>query len=86
VLWYWRSLPAEPRVPFEIEVLHTDEHLVVVDKPHFLPVTPGGSHLQETVLVRLKRRLGPADAARRSTALDPRDRRPAAVQRAARLA
>lgn len=58
VLWYWRSLPAEPRVPFEIEVLHQDEHLVVVDKPHFLPVTPGGSHLQETVLVRLKRLLG----------------------------
>lgn len=58
VLWYWRSLPPEPRVPFEVELLHQDEHLVVVDKPHFLPVTPGGRYLQETVLVRLKRRLG----------------------------
>ena len=58
VLWYWRQPPPEPRVPFELEVLHQDEHLVVVDKPHFLSVTPGGRHLQETVLVRLKRLLG----------------------------
>ncbi len=61
VLWYWRSLPPgppEPRVPGEVVVLHQDEHLVAVDKPHFLPVTPGGRHLQETVLVRLKRQLG----------------------------
>ena len=57
VLWYWRSLPPEPRVPFEIELLHQDEYLVAVDKPHFLPVTPGGRYLQETVLVRLKRLL-----------------------------
>jgi tRNA pseudouridine32 synthase / 23S rRNA pseudouridine746 synthase len=57
VLWYWRSLPPEPRVPFEIEVLHHDEHLVAIDKPHFLPVTPGGRYLQETALVRLKRLL-----------------------------
>jgi len=58
VLWYWRSLPPEPRVPFELALLHQCEHLVVVDKPHFLPVTPGGRYLQETALVRLKRLLG----------------------------
>ena len=58
VIWYWRDPPAEPRVPFEIELLHRDEHLVVVDKPHFLAVIPGGRHLRETVLVRLRRQLG----------------------------
>jgi tRNA pseudouridine32 synthase/23S rRNA pseudouridine746 synthase len=58
LLWYWRSLPPEPRVPFEVELLHQDDHLVAVDKPHFLPVTPTGRYLQETVLVRLKRQLG----------------------------
>jgi len=58
LLWYWRSLPPEPRIPFDIEVLHQDAQLVAVDKPHFLPVTPGGRYLQETVLVRLKRLLG----------------------------
>lgn len=57
-IWYWRNPPPEPRVPFEVHLLHRDDHLVVVDKPHFLPVTPGGRHLHETVLVRLKRRLG----------------------------
>lgn len=62
-LWYWRQPPPEPRVPFEIELLCCDAHLVVVDKPHFLPVTPGGRHLQETVLVRLKRQLGIATLA-----------------------
>ena len=58
LVWYWRNPPPEFRVPFEVELLYRDEHLVVVDKPHFLPVTPGGRHLHETVLVRLKRQLG----------------------------
>ena len=57
-LWYWRQLPPEPRIPFEAEVLFRDERLVVADKPHFLPMTPKGRYLQETLLVRLKRQLG----------------------------
>ena len=57
LLWYWRDPPPEPVVPFDIELLHRDEHLVVVDKPHFLPVIPSGRHLRETVLVRLRRQL-----------------------------
>ena len=61
VLWYWRWLPPEPQVPFELVVLHQDAHLVVVDKPHFLASIPGGRYLQETVLVRLRRLLGNDD-------------------------
>ncbi len=57
-LWYWRRLPPEPRVPFELGLLHRDDDLVVVDKPHFLATLPGGRYLQETVLVRLRRMLG----------------------------
>lgn len=57
-LYYYRSIDDEPRLPFDEVVLFQDELLVVADKPHFLPVTPGGRHLQETLLVRLKRRLG----------------------------
>ncbi|MEX8518813.1 MAG: pseudouridine synthase [Leptothrix sp. (in: b-proteobacteria)] len=57
-LWYWRQLPAEPRIPFEVELLFRDEYLVAVDKPHFLPMTPKGRYLQETLLVRVKRALG----------------------------
>lgn len=54
-LWYYRELPPETPVPFTETVLHRDEHLLVVDKPHFLPVIPTGRFLKETLLVRLKR-------------------------------
>ncbi|WPB55761.1 pseudouridine synthase [Xylophilus sp. GOD-11R] len=56
--WYWREPPPEPRVPFDIDILFQDEALVVIDKPHFLPTMPGGRHLVETALVRLKQQLG----------------------------
>ena len=57
-VFYYRAIDAEPRIPFTETVLFQDELLVAVDKPHFLPITPGGRHLQETLLVRLKRSLG----------------------------
>ncbi len=57
-LYYYRAVEAEPPIPFEAVVLWQDEHLLVVDKPHFLPVMPSGKYLQETVLIRLKNALG----------------------------
>lgn len=57
-LYYYRHLTAEPDVPFEAPVLHQDAWLVVVDKPHFLPVIPTGRYVQQSLLVRLKRQLG----------------------------
>ncbi|TSE33875.1 pseudouridine synthase [Tepidimonas charontis] len=56
-VYYWRNLPDEPPIPFQEQVLFRDAHLVVVDKPHFLPVTPGGRYVRETLLVRLRRAL-----------------------------
>ena len=56
-LYYYRSLPAEPALPFQETILHQDEHLLVADKPHYMPVTPSGPYLQQTLLVRLKQRL-----------------------------
>ena len=63
VLWYWRDPPPEHRVPFELEILHHDDRLVVVDKPHFLSSIPSGRHLHETALVRLRKQLGIATLA-----------------------
>ena len=60
-IYYFRALPPEPTIPFDEVVLYQDSHLLVVDKPHFLPVMPSGKYLQETVLVRLKNKLGLAD-------------------------
>ncbi|WP_112468099.1 RluA family pseudouridine synthase [Streptomyces triticisoli] len=56
-VWFHRELPDEAPVPFPLEVVHRDEHLVVVDKPHFLATTPRGSHVAETALARLRREL-----------------------------
>jgi len=57
-LYYYRDVPDEPAIPFQEDVLYQDEHLLVVDKPHFVPVVPSGHYLQQTLLVRLRRRLG----------------------------
>ncbi|MFB0834971.1 pseudouridine synthase [Arthrobacter halodurans] len=60
-LWYYRNLPAEEPIPFTETILHRDGDLLVVDKPHFLPTTPGGRFVQESALVRLRNRLGIPD-------------------------
>lgn len=56
-LWYYREVPDEAVVPFELDILHMDRHLVVADKPHFLATTPGGRYLHETALTRLRKQL-----------------------------
>ena len=38
-------------------MLYQDAHLLVADKPHFMPVTPTGRYLHHSLLVRLKHRL-----------------------------
>jgi tRNA pseudouridine32 synthase/23S rRNA pseudouridine746 synthase len=57
-VYYYRELEAEPPIPFLEHIVHQDKHLLVADKPHFLPVTPAGRYVQQTLLVRLKRRTG----------------------------
>lgn len=62
-LYYYRHIEAEPSIPFMERILFEDEYLVVADKPHFLPVAPVGRYVQETLLTRLKDRLGLPDLA-----------------------
>lgn len=57
-VWYWREVADEPRIEAEESILHVDDHLVVVDKPHGLPVVPTGRFVAETLLARVVRRLG----------------------------
>jgi len=57
-LIYFRRLAREPAIPFEERILFQDEHIVVADKPHFLPVTPSGLYLHQTLLNRLKKKTG----------------------------
>ena len=55
---YFREVADEVRVPFEEAIVHRDAHLLVADKPHFLPVTPSGGFVEQTLLARLRARTG----------------------------
>jgi tRNA pseudouridine32 synthase / 23S rRNA pseudouridine746 synthase len=56
-LYYFREIAQEKPLPYQETILYQDDCIVVADKPHFLPVHPSGQYVQETLLVRLKRRL-----------------------------
>jgi tRNA pseudouridine32 synthase/23S rRNA pseudouridine746 synthase len=56
-VYLYRELRDEVEVPFDIPVLHRDDDIVVVDKPHFLATMPRGRHVAQTALVRLRREL-----------------------------
>ena len=60
-LCYYREVTAEPAIPFAHQILYQDQHILVADKPHFLPVTPGGEYVNECLLARLQRDTGIAD-------------------------
>jgi tRNA pseudouridine32 synthase / 23S rRNA pseudouridine746 synthase len=60
-VYYFRQVVSELPIPFDETVVFQDKHLLVADKPHFLPVLPSGRFLHETLLVRLKRKLNLTD-------------------------
>ncbi|MNM44351.1 Ribosomal large subunit pseudouridine synthase A [compost metagenome] len=55
---YFREVADEPVIPFVETILHHDAHLLVADKPHFLPTAPAGAFVRETLLARLVERTG----------------------------
>ncbi|RZF51726.1 pseudouridylate synthase [Acinetobacter halotolerans] len=60
-IFYYRFLAYEIHVPFQHEILYENDDLLVVDKPHFLTMSPTGQYVQETLLVRLKKQTGYVD-------------------------
>lgn len=61
-VWFHKDLRDEPDVP-DLTILHRDERIVVIDKPHFLATIPRGSHIQSSALVKLRTQLGLPDLA-----------------------
>ncbi|WP_232527727.1 pseudouridine synthase [Microbacterium suaedae] len=59
--FFHKPTPHEDRVPFEIDVVHEDDDLIVVDKPHFLASTPNGVFVRECVVTRLRVERGEDD-------------------------
>lgn len=53
-LLYYRHVANEVQIPFEPRILHLDAGLLVVDKPHFLPVIPTGKWVSQTLLAKLR--------------------------------
>ena len=56
-LLYFRHIEEEPTLPFQAHIIYQDAYLVVADKPHFMPVTPTGKYVQQSLLVQLKQQL-----------------------------
>lgn len=61
LIYYFREVADETVVPFSEVILYQDEHLLAVDKPHFLATLPAGRYVEETVLRRLIKRLDNPD-------------------------
>lgn len=61
VVQYFREVMDEPVIPFAETIVFADAHIVVANKPHFLPVAPTGAYVRETLLTRLVQRVGNPD-------------------------
>ena len=57
-VYYFKRLAFEELIPFQESIIYEDDHLLIADKPHFLPVIPGGHYIEQTLLTRLKRATG----------------------------
>ncbi len=55
-LFYFREVANEPVIPFPETILFQNDEILVADKPHFLPVIPGGRFVNECLLNRLRAR------------------------------
>ena len=60
-LYYYRHIANEPVLPEKASIVFEDDHLIVADKPHFMPVTPAGRYVQQSLLVQLKHLTGNDD-------------------------
>ncbi|KIQ96468.1 hypothetical protein TI01_1917 [Lysobacter sp. A03] len=60
-LHYYREVADEPVIPFTEQILHADADLLLLDKPHFLPVMPAGVYVRQSLLFRLQQTLGSPD-------------------------
>ncbi len=56
-IWFHRRLREEVEVPGDLVVLHRDDRLVVLDKPHFLSSIPRGKHVLQSAVVRARQAL-----------------------------
>jgi tRNA pseudouridine32 synthase / 23S rRNA pseudouridine746 synthase len=61
LLSYFRDVPNEAEPVGGVQVLHQDAHLLIADKPHFMPVTPSGQFVRGVLLNVLIEQTGLVD-------------------------
>jgi tRNA pseudouridine32 synthase / 23S rRNA pseudouridine746 synthase len=57
-LFYYREAIEEPQIPFSERVIFQNQHILIADKPHFIPVTPSGPYVNQCLLSRLQKATG----------------------------
>jgi len=60
-VFYRREVPSEPEPVEEPQIIYRDEDILVADKPHGMPETPSGEHVERSLLIRLQRMAGLPD-------------------------
>lgn len=60
-VFYRREVTSEPAPLEDPVVIYRDDEILVVDKPHGMPVTPSGEHFERSLLIRLQRITGLTD-------------------------
>ena len=60
-VFYRREVQSEPPVSEEPVIVYRDDEILVADKPHGMPVTPSGEHVERSLLIRLQRITGLPD-------------------------
>src|SRR5262245_36981924 len=58
MVFYRKEVPGEPVTMEKAKILNRDDDILVVDKPHGLPVTPVGEYVERSLLVRLEKSTG----------------------------
>ncbi|RLZ02401.1 pseudouridine synthase [Kocuria tytonicola] len=57
-VWFHRPVPDEDAAPVTLDVLHEDEWILAVDKPHGLCSTPKGENVRRSVVVAARCQFG----------------------------
>src|SRR5437870_520760 len=60
-VFYRKEVPLEPASLEEPLIVYRDDEILVVDKPHGMPVTPSGEHVERSLFVRLQKITGLPD-------------------------
>lgn len=58
---YYREVTNELSVPFDERIIFSNEHMAIVDKPHFLPTIPSGPYVSECLVYRLRKKMNNSD-------------------------